>query len=235
MLVTEEILSVIKGTKEVFYTISCKDSNPKYPSRIIFLKNYCKNKSIIHVGACDHLPLIDEKLANNTWLHGLFTEHCENVYGIDINKETVEYCHLIGYQNIRCLDLITEVDKVKEWIQIKEKKCNCMVLGEILEHVNNPVSFLQSIRDNYNDVCNEMLITVPNAFCITSFKHALMNKESLNPDHRYYFTPYTLAKVVAEAGLIPKEIIFVGSEGKKSLMPTKLLANTTLICKASFN
>ena len=53
------------------------------------------------------------------------------------------------------------------------------------------------------------VITVPNALCFTR-KAVFMNGfERINTDHRYWFTPYTIAKVMYEAGIMPEECCFV--------------------------
>jgi hypothetical protein len=76
-----------------------------------------------------------------------------------------------------------------------------MILGEVLEHIDNPVLFLSALRTKYGQYVKHMIITVPNAFALDNLQFAFKNLEFVNTDHRFWFTPFTLAKVGSEAGL----------------------------------
>jgi hypothetical protein len=80
------------------------------------------------------------------------------------------------------------------------------VFGEVVEHIPNPVSFLSRFRENYGDVVDQIVITVPNAFRGGNIKGILKNVETINSDHRFFFTPYTIAKVAIDAGYAPVEV-----------------------------
>lgn len=164
-----------------------------------------KNKRIIHLGCLDHIPLIEEKIKNRTWLHGLITDEAKYCLGIDINKKGIdEVSEKLHIDNMIFGDIIkddiTEITNTDKWDYI--------VLGEILEHINNPVNFLQTIREKYKNHINQILITVPNVLTLSSFKHLKNNFEVINSDHRYWFTPYTILKVLFEAGYNVSEIEF---------------------------
>ena len=86
-----------------------------------------------------------------------------------------------------------------------------MVLGEIVEHLDNPVAFLNAVSSRYSPFVRKMLVTAPNACRYANFRHALSGVEFINTDHRFWFTPYTLAKVLHRAGLAVTEFYFVHS------------------------
>jgi hypothetical protein len=60
-------------------------------SRLDCILKITKEKRILHIGCCDHIPLIEEKINNKRWLHGLLLDNCLSVVGVDINKEAVHY------------------------------------------------------------------------------------------------------------------------------------------------
>ena len=183
--------------------ISKRESN--IISRLKLIDTIIQNKNVIHLGCCDHIPLIEEKRRNDLWLHERITRIADNCLGVDINAKGIEYLKIdLGYNNIICAD-ITQPN-LKE---IGENKWDYLVIGEILEHIDNPVSFLRKIYENYKNNIGKIIITVPNAFSFTNLRHVKKGLEIINTDHRYWFTPYTIAKTGHQAGLIMEEFFFV--------------------------
>ncbi|GHV66146.1 hypothetical protein AGMMS49928_00110 [Spirochaetia bacterium] len=41
--------------------------------------------------------------------------------------------------------------------------------------------------------------------------NGLFKRENINSDHRYWFSPYTIAKVCVEARIYPEELLFYGN------------------------
>jgi 16S rRNA G966 N2-methylase RsmD len=101
------------------------------------------------------------------------------------------------------------------------------VLGEILEHVNDPVCFLKRIKNNLQNICTKIIITVPNALRFRRVSDKLKGAnlthvEAINSDHRYWFTPYTIAKVCVEAGVYPEELLFCDPPYISNLLKRRL-------------
>jgi hypothetical protein len=93
-------------------------------------------------------------------------------------------------------------DAIVESFRLKGQ-WDVMLLGEILEHIPNPVQFLSDIRQKYSGTVREIIITVPNALRISNFINAFKGFEANNTDHKYWFTPYTILSVLVCSGLIP--------------------------------
>lgn len=164
-----------------------------------------EGRSVLHVGCCDHQPLIADKLKAGRWLHKLLTDASERTLGVDIDQEAVEYvCNEIGYDNIVYGDMTAD----NPISAISEGQWDYAVFGEILEHVDDPVVFLRSVFSKYRDCIGQVVITVPNAFAWRNFQLAAQGAEQINTDHRYWFTPYTLAKVMVRAGIQPVELYY---------------------------
>jgi hypothetical protein len=66
------------------------------------------------------------------------------------------------------------------------------------------------------------VITVPNAWTQTTMHMANQSAEIINSDHRYWFTPYTLSKVIVQAGLELEDIYFAN---RVPLRGTDLIKN----------
>lgn len=206
MKFTDETLEYINGSKfTTSLNVAISSKEESVPTRIEFVENLVAGKKIIHLGCVDHLAALENKLKTNTWLHKRLIDKTSRCFGIDINKEGIEYIKKLGINEVMYLD-ITE-DEVPA--EIAGEKWDYLVLGEILEHIDNPVMFLRSICEKYHGYVERIIITVPYAFRLLNFKNVLKHKEFINSDHRFWFTPFTLAKVADRAGLKVESFEFV--------------------------
>jgi len=200
-LFEEDVISYIKGNSfSNGMTIKIAEKE-KLLSRIEFLTEYSRGKRVLHFGCTDHIPVILEKLKNNTWLHKCIDEVAERQIGLDIDAEAVTFVlENTPFKNIIVSDVINDTVP----LSIQGLKWDFLLLGEILEHINNPVEFLSSIHAKYNGIVDEVLLTVPNAFSLLNTYHSFFNNaERINTDHRYWFTPFTLAKILTLSGFTP--------------------------------
>ena len=160
-------------------------------------------KKIVHIGFVDHTSeSIDKKLAQGKWLHERLCRISKRCYGLDINQPGVDYVkNALGYKDVECIDVLKQDSS-----EIFSRKWDYLLIPDVLEHQNNPVDFLAGFARRFKGVAGEIVITVPNGFARENFNMAKRNFETINSDHRFWFTPYTLAKVITEAGLTVKEI-----------------------------
>lgn len=184
-------------------------SKEKYEikSRIDKILELTKNKSVIHIGFADHLPLIDEKIRKNTWLHSKLIDNTKKCIGIDINKDAVEYLKSeYNIDNIHNFDIEKEiaVDTLLE-----KEKYDYILLGEVIEHVDNPVLFLKNIHEKFKDYAYGIIVTAPNVFNTLTINDIRRGCENINTDHRYWFSPYTLVKIMTISGFVDCDLTFV--------------------------
>lgn len=181
-------------------------SNEKYPNqtRIEKILQITKNKSVVHVGCADHLPLIETKIKNKKWLHGLLLENTAQCIGVDNNEEAVNYINnKLGIKDAYCFDITTDNISI-----LDNSYWDYMILGEIIEHIDNPVAFLTKIREKYTGKVDKILVTAPNVFNLLTINDIRNNIENINTDHRYWFSPYTLTKVLIRSGFINCDFTF---------------------------
>jgi hypothetical protein len=153
-------------------------------SREHLLVSLTKNKSVIHLGCADHIDLINEKRRSGRYLHDLVTASASRVVGIDTNAAALEQMRRIGIT-----DLYAPGD-------FKDHgRFDVLLVPDVIEHVPNVAKFLTGLRA-YN--VEEWIITSPNAFRLANRR--LFSQEIINTDHRYWFSPYTLTKVLYESG-----------------------------------
>lgn len=170
--------------------------------RIGYLSFLVKGKRILHVGCVDHLPLIDEKRKHNLWLHETLDRVADKCSGVDINVEGCKYVRQLGFEDIYCFDVIK--DPIPQ--ELSQETFDYLILGEMIEHVDNPVDFLIALRKKFAGLAEQLVVTTPNVFRIQNLVTTLRRRECINSDHRYWFSPYTLTKVLTVAGYEDVEI-----------------------------
>lgn len=189
-------------------------------SKMELVESIVSDKKIIHLGCTDHKELIKGKIERGEWFHKRLLDASSQCLGIDINKEAINYCrNELGYDDIYCHDVLND-----EPLQIIiNNRWDYMVLGDILEHIDNPHMFLRAIRTKYSNYIRKIVITVPNAFSYENLRGVLKHHEVINSDHRYWFTSYTLAKVVVCSGMEPATIWYVSNIKTEQRTIRKLL------------
>jgi 2-polyprenyl-3-methyl-5-hydroxy-6-metoxy-1,4-benzoquinol methylase len=198
MQISEKILPYIQG-KEFGGLVPFKvEQKGKLQNRMDFVEQMVKQKSVIHVGCLDHLPMIKDKIKHDQWFHLRLTNVASECLGLDVNQEGIELVK--SEMNIPNI-YYGNIDSDQKISSIASRYWDYIVFGEILEHVDNPVSFLQKVASNYHSSIGKIIITVPNAFRAGNIQSLVKNTELINSDHRYWFSPYTIYKVVHQAGL----------------------------------
>ncbi|MDR1560279.1 MAG: class I SAM-dependent methyltransferase [Clostridiales bacterium] len=161
----------------------------------------CAEKNVIHLGCTDHPQLIDRRIDAGIYPHRQLTYVAAKCLGVDINAEAAAHVQKRGIDNVLVADItrpgISEIE-VADW--------DWLVMADVLEHIGNPVLFLMKIGECYGKNIRGIIITVPNALAYSLNQLLTDGKEVVNYDHCYWFTPYTLCKVVHTAGLIIDDV-----------------------------
>jgi 2-polyprenyl-3-methyl-5-hydroxy-6-metoxy-1,4-benzoquinol methylase len=213
----EDYLSGLKLSEGILIKIS------EHETYIISRDNYINDKvidtNVIDIGCCDHVHLIEEKIAKNNWLHSKIRLKAKFCLGIDNNEEGIRFLKdRLGLDNVICADITKDIIP-----EINQKKWNYIIMGDILEHIDDPVSFLKSIKNKYTNNVKQMIITVPNAFSYSNFSLVKKHLEVINSDHKFWFTPYTLSKILSQAGFKINEFHFAQEISKKTGLRAKLM------------
>ncbi|MCU0461916.1 MAG: class I SAM-dependent methyltransferase [Bacteroidales bacterium] len=221
MEIDQKILKYLRGEEFTnSLVVNLERSKYEVRSREEVITEIIKGKDVIHIGCSDHIPVIREKMAVNKWLHKLITDNSRTCIGVDIDKESIEFVtRELGFNNVICGNIITD-----DLNELSAREWDYAVFGEIIEHLDNPVEFLKIFREKYGKNVKRFIITVPNIYNKKNLKNLLRYREEINSDHRFWFTPYTVAKVLVSAGFMPEKISFANliSLGKMELVIRKL-------------
>jgi hypothetical protein len=193
------------------------------PRRVERLVDLCRNKKVLHVGCCDHLDLIRSKVAQGVYLHQNLCAAASRCVGMDVSVPGVELLHELGFPEVFTPDHVPADDY------------EICLLADVIEHVGDVVSFLKSMQ-RYR--FKTLVVATPNAFRLRNF---LSQGELINTDHRYWFTPYTLCKVLTDAGYAPRQVELCHSDfvSRKGALAARVLDflpkyRDTLIVSADF-
>jgi methyltransferase family protein len=155
------------------------------PRRVDRLVQMARGQRVLHVGCCDHLPHVRERMARGTHLHQLLCGVAGHCVGVDTNLEGLSLLRELGFAEVYAPPDVPEQD------------FDLCLLADVIEHVGDPVAFLRSMaRHRFG----QLVITTPNVF---RWRNCLPGSERVNSDHRYWFSPYTLCKVLVDAGYEP--------------------------------
>lgn len=205
MKIEPQVLKYLKG--DAFQTslnVEIGKEKHKIISREAAITEIIRDMNVIHIGCSDHIQIINDKIRNNTWLHKLISDNSKKCIGIDIDKESIEFIKKeLGYQNVYHGNILTD-----EFKSIKESRWDYAVFGEIVEHLDDPVNFLKVFKTKYGENVSKFIITVPSIYNKRQFTNMMNYREVINSDHRFWFTPYTISKVLVSAGYNPEKIMY---------------------------
>ncbi|MEJ0024615.1 MAG: methyltransferase domain-containing protein [Rhizomicrobium sp.] len=171
--------------------------------RIKVIEDLVRGKSCLHIGCCDHIPAIREKIQTGEWLHGRLTKAASYCLGVDINAESVAIAKKeSGLDNM----IIADITNPTPVVEIADRHWDYVVFAEVLEHIGNPVAFVRTFLETYRGKVDYCVFTVPNGFNAGNIRGAFSGSETNNTDHRFWFTPFTISKVAYDAGLDPLSI-----------------------------
>lgn len=197
MKLTEDVLGYLRGTE---FTNSGTFSIERSPilDRASLLMSASRGKRVLHVGCADHVELINSKRAGGTYLHDQLASVASEVVGVDTNARALEQMRQQGIDNLFTYEELSP-----------DYTCELIVAPDVIEHVGNVEHFLHRLGQFKCPV----LITTPNALRLGN--RTRWESELVNSDHRYWFSPYTLARTVTAAGFGIEKTWYTGAFAKR--------------------
>lgn len=170
-------------------------------NRLSLIEPYIKGKNVLDIGCVDARPGSIRKY-DTTGLHKFVKRHANSLLGVDIDAEGVKEMQGKGY-NVVCANA--------ENISL-DQTFDCIVAGEIIEHVNNAGLFLTAMGKHLNDD-GVLIVTTPNAACISNFFRVLKrNTIKVHPDHTCWYDPITITQLIHRFPLKVEKIVFTNKE-----------------------
>ncbi len=154
-------------------------------NRELFNKNemgkiLCQDKDVLDIGCVGQ----DIDYSSQDWIHNQIKNVSKSLVGVDINIKGINNINQMGYE-------IYHYDKLN-----RDKKFDILIMLDVIEHVNDPVEFL----NNYKKFLKEdgkIIVTTPNSNRAINFVNIFFrNDYSLNYEHTFWFCPKTFLEIV---------------------------------------
>ncbi len=156
-----------------------------------FILNCCRDKKVLHIGACD-APFTKIKFYNNSLLFKQINDVAMNQLGIDIDVEGIKIMKELGFSNVIFADM--NIDTSFDF------EPDIIIFGETIEHIMNLESAFNSLK-KLMGANTELLISTPNFITFSKLFHAFFGKEFMHPDHNLVFTPRALEQLLGKVEL----------------------------------
>jgi 2-polyprenyl-3-methyl-5-hydroxy-6-metoxy-1,4-benzoquinol methylase len=168
-----------------------------FKNRFDAIEPYIKNRTVLDIGCVDARP-DGQKKYSSTGLHLFLKEHASELLGIDIDKKGVEQMRQEGFNVIEANAEDMNLGK----------KFDCIIAGELIEHLSNPGLFIENARNHLKDQ-GRLIITTANAFGIVNFFRILRKKGiKVHADHTCWYDPVTLTQLLSRYSFKPEHIYF---------------------------
>jgi len=165
--------------------------------RFSVIEPYIKGKDVLDIGCVDARPG-GEKKYKSTGLHLFLKESASSVLGVDLDEGGVKSMKDEGY-NVMAADC--------EDMDLK-RRFDCVVAGEIIEHLSNPGLFLENVKRHLAEN-GFLIITTPNAFGIVNFFRILRrNSIKVHAEHTCWYDPATLRQLLERHSFKVEEMFF---------------------------
>ena len=187
------------------------DDQPPYRllDRVEYVCQSVAGKRALHVG-CTNWPYSQPSIDNGTLLHDRLLRRATSLVGLDPDAEGVDVLNRAGLGPV----VVGDVEHVErfEGHEAFSDKFDVIVLGEVIEHLNNPGLALTGLKELLQPG-GEIVVTTINAYCAFRFaQYALRGnggrQEPVHPDHVAYYSPSTLALLATRHGLRVTDIAF---------------------------
>ena len=158
------------------------------------LQKFCQGKDILDIGCAVGYRKDD-------WVHGKIKSIAKSIYGLDLDKKSVDEIRKMGF----------DVEQGNAQDFNLNRKFNLVHAGELIEHLDNPGGFLESVKAHLTSD-GLLLLTTPNALRINNFIYAATGGLKVNAEHTCWFCDTTISTLLERKGFEVVEIGYLKHE-----------------------
>ena len=171
--------------------------------RIAFIARACAGCRVLDLGAMDETAW-RAKRGRGTWLHEEIGRTALEVEGVDNSALIPPEGLRTGPNSIIRRGDVTNPEQV---IAALEETPDVVVAGELIEHLDNPLSFLRRLAEIRRLSGRTLILSTPNATALHNVVIGLAGRESTHHDHLCILSYKTLATLCTRAGFREWQII----------------------------
>lgn len=158
--------------------------------RIPHVAGLVAGRSVIHVGFVD-AGYQEMQAEAGTWLHAHLARTATHLIGIDLDEEGVQRAVAEGYEAY-----VADCRDPGAMDALGIQPAEMVVAGEIIEHLDDPGSFLDGLH-RLVAPGGQLILTTPNASGLLNGFAAMAGAEINHPDHVILFSWRTLTNLMA--------------------------------------
>jgi 2-polyprenyl-3-methyl-5-hydroxy-6-metoxy-1,4-benzoquinol methylase len=155
-----------------------------------YIVDRARGKRVLDIGVVSHSALYFEQQG---WRHGRIRDVASYCVGIDILEPLVKELNQRGF-DVRCVDATSDADLGERF--------DMVFLGDVIEHVDNPVALLRFARRHLARG-GRILASTPNPFSRKFYRQfKRQGTPIVNLDHCAWFTPTHALELARRAELL---------------------------------
>lgn len=173
-----------------------------------FILEFCEGKRVLDVGCVGQ----DKGLDSKSWLHGRIKEAAKELVGADIHEEGIKELIERGYNVVN-----------PEQLEQMAPRFDVIVMGDVIEHVNDPGQFLSFYAQFLNPE-GRMIICTPNSFGARYYLQILVyGYPVINDEHTVAFDPFVMLELFKRLEIEPLEFYWLKEYRKGTKVQQKLI------------
>jgi len=154
-----------------------------------FIRSFVDGEDVLDIGVVAHTI---ERTSDPNWKHGIIKGSANSVIGVDILESPVRALREQGF-DVRIMDA-TSSDDIGE-------RFSCVIIGDVIEHVDNPVSLLKFAKRHLK-IDGKILCSTPNPFFVETVVSSFRDGWYIpNADHVRWITPTMALEIAHRADL----------------------------------
>lgn len=174
--------------------------------KVAFFAKYAAGKNVLDLGCVNHHP---ENYRAKSWLHKALRGVAASCVGLDLYQEGVAYLQARGFEVV--------VGDAEDFSL--GKTFDVISAGDLIEHLENPGSFLECARRHLatNGV---LLISTPNPWYWRNCAKSVFSTDVRpNLEHTCWFCVATLRQLLARHSFVLREVRFTSVYPMERFIP----------------
>ena len=174
--------------------------------KLRYVIEHAAGKDVLDVGCVDHDPAAYQ---SKYWVHKALKEKARSVLGMDLSVDGVTYLQDQGYNVVHGDAQSFELGR----------KFDVVVAGDLMEHLEDFASFLESCKRHLNPG-GSIIVSTPNPWWWRYILKSILSVEVANhPEHPCWLCPRTLRQLVSRHGMEVRDIRFGSRYARDRFMP----------------
>ncbi len=169
---------------------------PVLEGRHDFILQHVVGKDVLHVGCVD-AGVLGPRFERGELMHQRLAAVTGDLWGMDVDSDGIDFLRGHGFDHLFTGDICTP----EGWAQLDGRTFDVILASEVVEHLMDVGAFLKNVQQAMRPDHTELIITVPNAFRLSTLMGLLRGEEFVHPDHNYWFSYVTATNLLRKSGL----------------------------------